>query len=123
MAIHLRGTSYKTSANHPFPLTVNQTLNLIGDLIKKHNYTKLFLCTEDLFYFNLINDLKQEMPLYKDISNAYNILKKLKLKKNTNFYLENLYKSYNILIDKKIFAKKELYYLKAWIKDIQKFHN
>ena len=63
------------------------------------------------------------MPLYKDISNAYNILKKLKLKKNTNFYLENLYKSYNILIDKKIFAKKELYYLKAWIKDIQKFHN
>ena len=72
---------------------------------------------------NLINDLKQEMPLYKDISNAYNILKKLKLKKNTNFYLENLYKSYNILIDKKIFAKKELYYLKAWIKDIQKFHN
>lgn len=54
LAIHLRGTSYKTSANHPFPLTANQALNLIDDLIKKHNYTKLFLCTEDLFYFNLI---------------------------------------------------------------------
>ena len=57
LAIHLRGTSYKTSANHPFPLTVDQTLNLINDLIKKHNYTKLFLCTEDLYYFNLIKKI------------------------------------------------------------------
>lgn len=72
---------------------------------------------------NLINDLKQEMPLYKDISYAYDILKNLKLKKSANFYLENLFKSYNILIDKKIFDKKELYYLKAWTKDIQKLHN
>lgn len=71
---------------------------------------------------NLINDLKQEMPLYQNMSYAYEILKNLKLKKSPKFYLENLFKSYTILIDKKIFEKKELYYLKTWIKDIQKLH-
>ena len=72
LAIHLRGTSYKTSANHPFPLTVNQTLNLIGDLIKKYNYTKLFLCTEDLFYFNLIKKKFGEKVIFlKDSYKSY----------------------------------------------------
>ncbi len=72
---------------------------------------------------NLIDDLKQEMPLYQDISNAYNILKNLKLKKGSKFYLENLFKSYTLLIDQKIFDKRELYYLKTWIKDIKLLHN
>ncbi len=56
LAIHLRGTSYKTSANHPFPTTIKQTINLVEELIKKYSFEKIFLCTEDLNYFNLIRD-------------------------------------------------------------------
>lgn len=54
LAVHLRGTSYKTSANHPFPITMRQTINLIEELMKKYEFNKIFLCTEDLNYFNLI---------------------------------------------------------------------
>ena len=54
LAIHLRGTSYKTSANHPFPTTIEQTINLIEEIIRKYNYKKIFLCTEDLAYFDAI---------------------------------------------------------------------
>ena len=54
LAIHLRGTSYKTSANHPFPTTKKQTINIIRDLMHIYKFDKIFLCTEDLEYFNLI---------------------------------------------------------------------
>ncbi len=54
VAVHLRGTSYKTSANHPFPITEKQTINLLDELTKKNRFDKIFLCTEDLNYFNLI---------------------------------------------------------------------
>tara|TARA_X000000950_G_scaffold289548_1_gene415435 strand:+ start:1740 stop:2780 length:1041 start_codon:yes stop_codon:yes gene_type:complete len=54
VALHLRGTSNKTSANHPFPITEEQTINVLDKLIKKNKYDKIFLCTEDLNYFNLI---------------------------------------------------------------------
>ena len=35
LALYLRGTSYKTSANHPLPITKEQSLNLIRYFIKK----------------------------------------------------------------------------------------
>ena len=48
LAVHYRGTSYKTSANHPFPATINQTINYCNFLMTKFKYNKIFLCTEDL---------------------------------------------------------------------------
>ena len=51
LAVHYRGTSYKTSANHPFPTTHNQTINKINKLIVSNNYKKIFLCTEDKAFF------------------------------------------------------------------------
>ncbi len=73
LAIHLRGTSYKTSANHPFPTTKEQTLNFIDKLIKKYGYTKLFLCTEDLSYFNLIKEKFGKKVLFlKDAYKSHN---------------------------------------------------
>lgn len=67
---------------------------------------------------NLKNDLNQEIPLFKDVHNAFLILKKLKLKKGSKNYSKNLVKSYKALIKNKIFEKQELKYLNAWIKDI-----
>ena len=68
---------------------------------------------------NLSNDLKEEMPLYKNISTAYNILKNVKLKRGLKNYSENLIKSYDMLIKNNIFKKKEMYFLKSWIKDLK----
>jgi hypothetical protein len=64
LAIHLRGTSYKTSANHPFPITIEQTINLIDEIIKKYNYNKIFLCTEDLGYFDAIIKIFKEKVIF-----------------------------------------------------------
>ncbi len=68
---------------------------------------------------NLSNDLKDEMPLYKNVNIAYKILKNLKLKKGIKNYPINLIKSYELLIKNKIFKKKEIYFLKAWLKDLK----
>ena len=70
---------------------------------------------------DLKNDLNEEIPLFKDVQNAFLILKKLKLKKGSENYSKNLLKSYKALIENKIFDKQELKYLTAWIKDINAF--
>ena len=59
------------------------------------------------------------MPMYLNNKLIFNIIKKLKLKKGINFFSENLIYIYSVLIKKKILKKKELYYLKAWIKDFE----
>ena len=42
LAIHYRGTSYKTSANHPFPATINNTIEYCKFLLRKYGYKKFF---------------------------------------------------------------------------------
>ena len=62
LAVHYRGTSYKTSANHPFPTTHKQTINKINRLIASHNYEKIFLCTEDKeFYEKMKKNFKSNL--------------------------------------------------------------
>ena len=72
---------------------------------------------------NLSNDLEQEMPLYKDIFDGFTKLQNINLKKGSKNYFYNLLQSYDALIEMKIFDKKEIFFLKAWIKDIKRiFH-
>ena len=47
LGIHYRGTSYKTSANHPMPPTKLQMHNLIHKKLKKNKFDKIFISTED----------------------------------------------------------------------------
>ena len=54
LGIHLRGSSYKTSANHPSPPTLNQLKIKINYLLKKKKFDKIFLCTEDKMYFDFM---------------------------------------------------------------------
>ena len=73
LAIHLRGTSYKTSANHPFPTTKRQTFYIIDKILSENKYTKIFLCTEDLNYLNLIrNKYKNKVIFLKNVYRSYN---------------------------------------------------
>ena len=66
LAIHYRGTSYKTSANHPFPATTKQANEYINFLIKKYKYTKIFLCTEDLNFFYFMKKKFKNKILFLD---------------------------------------------------------
>lgn len=73
LAIHLRGTSYKTSANHPFPTTYYQTYNLIDKIISENKYSKIFLCTEDLNYLKIIKKrYKDKVIFLKNVYRSYN---------------------------------------------------
>ena len=72
---------------------------------------------------NLINDLKDELPMFVHSEKIIQIIKKLKLKKGEKFYFDNLLICYKALVKNKIFEKSELYYLKAWIKDCRKIAN
>ena len=73
LAVHLRGTSYKTSANHPFPTTNVQTINLIEKILSENNYSNIFLCTEDLNYLNIIkNKFKNKVIFLKNVYRSYN---------------------------------------------------
>jgi hypothetical protein len=56
LAVHYRGTSYKTSAGHPYPPTFDQMKNAIDYLIKYKKYNKIFLCTEDLIMFKKLKN-------------------------------------------------------------------
>jgi hypothetical protein len=54
LGLHYRGTSYKISANHPYPATKTQLSQELKRLIKKYKIKKIFLCTEDLNMFEFI---------------------------------------------------------------------
>ena len=66
LGIHYRGTSYKTAANHPFPLTKKQIINKSKYIINKYKYNKIFLCTEEKDIFN---------ALYKEFGNKICFIK------------------------------------------------
>ena len=93
------------------------------NILQNDNQTALFFGTtmlQNRNIHNLSNDLIDEMPLYKNIRVAYKFLKNLKLKKGSENYSQNLIKSYQMLIENNIFNKKEMYFLKSWIKDLKK---
>ena len=93
------------------------------NIMQNDNLTALLFGTtmfQNRNVHDLLIDLKDEMPLYKNVNSAYNILKKLKLKKGKKNYLNNLLKSYQALVKNKIFEQKEIFYIKLWIKDLKK---
>ena len=66
---------------------------------------------------NLMHDFQLELPMYLNSKHFNKILENIKIKKGTKFFDQNLIKIYKILIQKKFFDKKEMTYLKAWLKD------
>ena len=54
LGIHYKGTSYKNSANYPFPPTYNQLVKEINKLLNKNKFKKIFFATEDKKMLNLI---------------------------------------------------------------------
>ena len=69
---------------------------------------------------DLMKDFESEVPVYLDSRKIINLLKNIKFKKGPKKYLDNLLKSYEILVENNIFKKKEITYLKSWINDFKK---
>ena len=53
LGIHHRGTSFKTTE---YPITINQMINIINEILQKDNYDKIFLVTEDIKNFNALTN-------------------------------------------------------------------
>lgn len=68
-------------------------------------------------YHNLMNDFNLELPMYLNSKKLNEILENIKIKKGLSFFSYNLLYIYKILIKKNFFHKRELLYLKAWLKD------
>ena len=68
-------------------------------------------------YHNLMNDFNLELPMYLNSKKLNEILENIKIKKGLSFFSQNLLHIYKILIEKGFFHKRELLYLKSWLKD------
>ena len=119
LGIHYRGTSYKTSANHPFPCTKKQIIKYCEHLIKKYNYKKIFLCTEDKEIFDLLTKTFSDKVLY--LKDSYRSLKddsfKVYPRKNHRYKLGK-----EILIESLILSKCDGFlHLKTNVSEFVKF--
>lgn len=69
---------------------------------------------------NLMNDFKEEVPMYLLDFKINEILQKIRLPKGVKNYLNNLNLCYDTLIKNQIFHKDEKIFLKAWSNDIKR---
>ena len=68
-------------------------------------------------YHNLIDDFEQEIPMYLNNQNIFNILSKMRFKKGIKNYLVNLKSAYKALVKSNFVSRLELKYLDLWIND------
>jgi hypothetical protein len=70
---------------------------------------------------NLMVDFKDEVPVYLDVNKLYELLRKIKIKKGSKNYLNNLVKCYEVLCEERFFKENEFKLVKSWEKDIQTY--
>ena len=61
LGIHHRGTGYKITE---YPITVNQMINIINEILKKEDYDKIFLVTEDITNFKALTSYFKDKIIY-----------------------------------------------------------
>ena len=66
LGVHFRGTNYKICARHAFSLTPKIMTENINYLIKKYKYTKIFLCTEEIVFFEKLKKYYGEKIFFLD---------------------------------------------------------
>ena len=65
LGVHHRGTGYKTTE---YPITINQMINIINEILKKDQYDKIFLVTEDTANFKALTDYYKDKIIYLENS-------------------------------------------------------
>ena len=71
---------------------------------------------------DIYSDFELEIPMYKNTKKIIDILFSIKLEKGKNNMINNLVVCYKELIKNNILNKKEIIYLKHWIKDIKQLN-
>lgn len=66
LGVHFRGSNYKICARHAFSLTPKIMIENINYLMKKFNYNKIFLCTEEKFYFEKLKEYYGDKIFFLD---------------------------------------------------------
>ena len=64
LGVHFRGTSYKSSPGHPLPATKKQMVNLVNQIINKHQIDMIFLSTEERQYLQLFKKVYGKKVFY-----------------------------------------------------------
>ena len=83
LGVHLRGTDQKISARHSMPPTIYTIIKIINKKLKKDNYQKIFLLTEELNYYRKLK------KLYGKKICAYNVFRANKTSDFSNFKRPN----------------------------------
>ena len=89
-------------------------------ILRNDNKKILFFGTtmyQERNYHNLIDDFEQEIPMYLNNQNIFNILSKMRFKKGIKNYLVNLKSAYKALVKGNFVSRLELKYLDLWIND------
>jgi hypothetical protein len=61
LGVHHRGTGYKITE---YPITINQMINIINEILEKEKYDKIFYVTEDLNNFNVLRNYFGEKMIF-----------------------------------------------------------
>jgi hypothetical protein len=73
LGIHFRGTTYKTARGHAFPLPKKLMKKNIDFLMKKFNYNKIFVVTEEKKYLDYLKKYYDKKLIFLDIFRTINI--------------------------------------------------
>jgi hypothetical protein len=86
LGVHFRGTDMKNQERHPFPATPNQIIGQINKNIRKYNYKKIFLVTEEKKYLDILLKKFKDKIIYTQSfrSNKSNIFEQ-NIRKNHRY--------------------------------------
>lgn len=66
LGVHFRGSTYKTARGHGFPLTKELMIKNIQSLIKKFDYNKIFVVTEEQEYLKTLKEKFNDQIIFYD---------------------------------------------------------
>jgi hypothetical protein len=66
LGVHFRGTTYKVARGHAFPIPKKLMIKNIDNLIKKFNYNKIFIVTEEENYLDHLKEHYKEKLIFLD---------------------------------------------------------
>ncbi len=72
LGVHFRGSTYKTARGHSFPPTIQIMKDEIKNVLNKHNYSKIFLVTEEKKY---LEEMRKEFGNICYYYNSYRMSK------------------------------------------------
>ena len=71
LGVHFRGTSYKKARSHSFQPNLKIMIDLINSLVKKNNYKKIFVITEEQIYLDGLKEKFKDKLIFYESYRSY----------------------------------------------------